>query len=190
MKKDSAFCFTWHRRWLIKTRLSNHETFRCPKSIVLIRNSSAPGQENDIGEKIQAKCPICGRLLGPRHDKYHAKFLAAPKCPSCRRLLGPRHEQHHAKYVATHRKAALEYQQKRRNDGQCIICGARRAESTAYCKEHLKQRRVTMRKRQTANPGKPVGLDEFRLTLTAYDDSPHTAGFMTSKSLSQRTESC
>jgi len=89
-----------------------------------------------------------------------------PKCPICGRLLGPRHEEYHAKYIATHRKAALAYQQKRRNRGRCIICGANREESAAYCKKHLKQRRVATRKRQDSKPweaGRPGRIPLFPL---------------------------
>src|ERR1700683_1436763 len=107
-----------------------------------MRNGNVTGQRTILEKRLKPKCPICGRLLGPRHEEYHAK------------------------YIATHRKAALAYQQKRRNRGRCIICGANREESAAYCKKHLKQRRVATRKRQDSKPweaGRPGRIPLFPL---------------------------
>lgn len=85
------------------------------------------------------------------------------QCPSCRRCLGARHEEYHAKYIVTHRKAALAYQHKRKSLGRCVVCGARRGRSTAYCKEHLKQQCIHMRQRRGCKPWKAGGCGRIPL---------------------------
>jgi hypothetical protein len=42
-----------------------------------MRNSNVTGQGTILEKRLKPKCLICRRLLGPRHDKYHEKFLAA-----------------------------------------------------------------------------------------------------------------
>ena len=93
-----------------------------------------------------------------------------PHCPSCRRCLGVRHEQYHAKYIEAHRKAVLAYQHKSKSRGRCVVCGARRGESTAYCKEHLMNQCIHMRQRRGCKPWKAGGCGRIPLDERGRED--------------------